>query len=287
MPFLNEKLPEPFNVGSSWTNRHAAEMVQTANGNEYRRLRHPYIEAMMEIDLIKLRDDMLSQIINFNHKANGSYRAFRVRHPLDFSTAGYVGSPSAFDQPMQIISPGVYQIMRWYGDSNDAQCARRRIRKPVSGTVIVGANGELYSASLYTVDYDTGIVTFNANKTATISAITKANQAVITLGTHTIQVGESVFIAGVLGMTQINNQRAIVIARTTSTITVDINSLAYGTYTSGGTVNTQPNNAVEAVTAGCYFDIPMRFDSDLSGVFAGGNVLTVSGISLMEVLNPD
>lgn len=287
MPFVNERLPEPFNNGSSWSNRHAAEIVQTANGNEYRRLRHPYVEAMMEIDLVKLRDAMLSQIVEFNHKTNGSYRAFRVKHPIDYSTNNYVGVPSAYDQRMQKISTGVYQLMRWYGDSLDDQCARRRIRKPVVGSVLVGVNGEPYSSSLYSLDNTTGIVTFNANKSGTISAITKATSAVITIGTHTILVGESVYITGVLGMTQINDQRAIVIAKTTSTITVDINSTAYSTYTSGGTVNTQPNDQVEAITAGCYFDVPMRFDADLSGVFAGGGVLTVTGIALIEVLNPD
>lgn len=287
MPFLNERLSSEFLNGSSWSFRHAAETVTTANGNEYRRLRHPYVEAMLEVDFTQLRQDMLSKVIQFNNKTNGAYRAFRVKNPIDNSTNNYVGVPTFADQPMLKLTGGQYQLMRWYGDYNDAECARRRIRKPVAGTTIVGVNGAVYSPSLYTLDETTGIVTFPANKQFSITAITKAAAAVITTSTHTFNVGESVHIYGVAGMTQINGLRVTILSKTTTTITVDLNTLAFGTYTSGGTAYTQPDNTREAVTAGCYFDIPMRFDADLSGVFAGGQVITCSGIGLVEVLNPD
>lgn len=287
MPFLNERLSSEFLNGSSWSFRHAAETVTTANGNEYRRLRHPYVEAMLEVDFTQLRQDMLAKVIQFNHKANGAYRAFRVKNPIDNSTNNFVGVPTFADQPMQKLTGGQYQLMRWYGNPADAECARRRIRKPVAGTTIVGVNGAVYSPSLYTLDETTGIVTFPANKQFNITSITKATAAVITTSTHTFEVGESVHIYGVLGMTQINGQRATILSKTTTTITVDLNTLAFSTYTSGGTAYTQPDNTREAVTAGCYFDIPMRFDADLSGVFAGGQVITCSGIGLVEVLNPD
>lgn len=287
MPFLNERLTTDILNGSSWSFRHAAETVTTANGNEYRRLRHPYVEAMLDVDFTKLRPDMLAKVVSFNHKANGTYRAFRVKNPIDYSTNSYVGTPTFADQPMLKLTGGQYQIMRWYGDYNDAQCARRRIRKPVSGTVLIGVNGALYSPSLYTLDETTGIVTFPANKQFNITAITKAAAAVITTSTHTFQVGESVHIYGVSGMTQINGKRVTILSKTSTTITVDLDTTAYGTYTSGGTAYTQPDNTREAVTAGCQFDIPMRFDADLSGVFAGGQVITVTGVGLIEVLNPD
>ena len=287
MPFLNERLDDKFLNGSSWSFRHAAETVTTANGNEYRRLRHPYVEAMLEVDFTKLRQDMLAQVVQFNHKTNGVYRAFRVKNPIDFSTNSYVATPTFADQPMLKLTGGQYQVMRWYGDYNDAECARRRIRKPVSGSVLVGVNGALYSPSLYTLDETTGIVTFPANKQFSITGITKAVAAVITTSTHTFNVGESVHIYGVSGMTQINGKRVTILSKTTTTITVDLDTTGYSTYTSGGTAYTQPDNTREAVTAGCYFDIPMRFDADLSGVFAGGQVITCSGVGLVEVLNPD
>lgn len=285
MAFLEERFPEDINYGSGFTNSHSVNTVATIGGDEFRSLRHPYIQAGLDVDFTRQRDDIINRIIALNLRANGTFRGFRVKNFLDFSTNNYRGVPTAFDQPMLSLGSGQYQITRWYGNPLDSQASRRRIRKPVSDTALIGVNGAVHSPTLYTVDYTTGIVTFTVNKTATISDITKANQAVVTLGTHTIQVGESVYFSDVLGMTEINGLRATVIARTTSTITVGINTLTFGTYTSGGTVNTRPQSA-EAVTAGCYFDIPMRFDADLSGVFTANGVLSVSGVGLVEILNP-
>ncbi|MNE96771.1 hypothetical protein D3C80_1950160 [compost metagenome] len=87
-------------------------------------------------------------------------------------------------------------------------------------------------------------------------------------------------------MPQINGLRALITAIAATTITVAINSTAFSAYTSGGAVNTRPQ-AGEAVTGGCRFDIPMRFNADLSGTFTSYNLLGVTGIGLVEDLNPD
>ncbi len=42
---------------------------------------------------------------------------------------------------------------------------------------------------------------------------------------------------------------------------------------------------VGPVTAGCEFDIPMRFESDLSGVYSSFKVIS-SNLSVIEILNP-
>lgn len=285
MAFLEERFPENINYGSGFSDEHSVNIVSTVGGDEFRSLRHPYLQSSLDVDFTRQRDDVISQIIALNRRANGTYRGFRVKNFLDFSTNNFRGVPTAFDQPMVSLGSGQYQITRWYGTSTDPLASRRRIRKPVSATGLVGVSGAVHSPSLYTIDYTTGIVTFTINKTGTISAITKAVQAVITIGTHTMLVGESVYISGVLGMTQINGLRANIIAKTTSTITVDINSTLFSTYTSGGSVFTRPQSA-ESVTAGCYFDIPMRFDNDLAGVFTANGVLSVTGVGLVEILNP-
>ena len=87
-------------------------------------------------------------------------------------------------------------------------------------------------------------------------------------------------------MTQINGLRALITAISGTTITVAINSTGFGAYTSGGTVQTNPLTG-EAVTAGFEFDLPMRFDSDLSGLtFDTFDTLSTGGINLVELLNP-
>ena len=77
----------------------------------------------------------------------------------------------------------------------------------------------------------------------TISAITKANPAVVTATSHGYDNGDEVLISGVGGMTEVNGKRFLVADKTTNTFElqdkdgVDINSSSFTTYTSGGVSN--------------------------------------------------
>lgn len=283
--FLDERFPTDIDYGSGFETVFSTRASVTVGGNEYRSMPHPYLMSSLDVDFTRLQPDVITRVIDLNMRAGGMFRAFRVKNYLDYSTNAYRGAPTALDQPMTLVSAGVYQLMRWYGDTANAKCSRRRIRKPVAGTVLVGVAGASYPAAQWSVDNTTGLVTLAANKTRSITAITQASSAVLTVGSHTFVVGNSVAISGVAGMTQINGKRALVTAIGATTITVAINSAAYSAYTSGGTVQTQPISG-EAVTCGCLFDIPMRFDADLGGVFTSFGVLSVSGVGLAEVLNP-
>lgn len=72
--------------------------------------------------------------------------------------------------------------------------------------------------------------------TATITAITKANPAVVS-AVQSMTIGQSVFIVGVLGMTQVN-QIPYVNGGTAGTAVslAGVDSTGFGTYTSGGTI---------------------------------------------------
>jgi len=68
-----------------------------------------------------------------------------------------------------------------------------------------------------------------------ITAITNAASAVVTVGTQTFVLGDVIAFSGVSGMTQINGLTGTVTAIGATTITVNINSTSFSTYTSGGT----------------------------------------------------
>ena len=72
----------------------------------------------------------------------------------------------------------------------------------------------------------------------TITGITQATSAVVTVGTHTYVVGDVLAFSGVEGMTQINGLTGTVTAIAATTVTVNINSSAFSAYTSGGTAAT-------------------------------------------------
>lgn len=91
---------------------------------------------------------------------------------------------------------------------------------------------------------------------ATITAITKAASAVVTYsGADIFSVNDYVGFANVAGMTEINNRYGTVTAVDTgaNTITVNINSSAFATYTSGGTVGKSGSAELPGVT-GIVFD---------------------------------
>ena len=77
----------------------------------------------------------------------------------------------------------------------------------------------------------------------TISAITKANPAVVTATSHGYENGDEVLISSVGGMTEVNGKRFLVANKTTNTFElqdkdgVNINSSSFTTYTSGGVSN--------------------------------------------------
>lgn len=69
-----------------------------------------------------------------------------------------------------------------------------------------------------------------------ITGITQATAAVITVGAHTLVAGNYVFIDSVVGMTQINDLFAVVLAVTATTITIAINSSSFTGYSSAGKI---------------------------------------------------
>lgn len=76
-----------------------------------------------------------------------------------------------------------------------------------------------------------------------ISAATKANPCVVTANSHGYANGDCVYIDGIVGMVELNQRFFKVANKTTNTFELtdylgnNINSSAYGTYSSGGTVS--------------------------------------------------
>lgn len=297
--FLEERITEKLLYGSGFNESYAVHNSETLAGNTYRKLLHPYPVARYEINLLDVGADLRQSAVDLYHRAGGIYGGFRAKHFEDFSTNNYVDVPTYNDQKALITTGTSYQIIRWYGDETDSESTRRRVKKPVADSVLVGIRDDLNNphqiievstdpdpdVTRWTVDTTTGVVTFTANSQNTITGITQAASAVITLGAaHGRVVDDSIHISSVSGMTEINGLRGTITAADATTVTVDIDSSLFTAYSSGGETNTAPQTN-ETVTAGCYFDLPMRFDSELNVNFTNYEVLS-TGLSLVEILNP-
>lgn len=286
--FLEERLPVNVRLGASYADGYSVEITTTASGVEYRKLTHPHPVRTGNINFTMLRSDLAQQVVGLYHRAYGSYAGFRVKCLDDFSTYSDTGVPTAFDFTALLVSTGVYQICKGYGSGGTPLgigLPYRKIFKPVSGSVLVGVNSVAPTQG-WSVDTTTGLVTFSANKTGSISSISQASQAVIGIAGHSLVAGESVHISGVSGMTQINGQRGLIVSAVAGTsITVAINTSGYSTYTSGGTVNTRPQGG-ESVTTGCYFDLPFRFNSKIEVTTLSPDVRDCNGVDIIELVAP-
>lgn len=74
--------------------------------------------------------------------------------------------------------------------------------------------------------------------TATITGATKSNPCVITAN-NSFKPGQFVIITGVEGMTQLNGPNRHIISANATTITIDLNSSSFSSYTTGGTLSLQ------------------------------------------------
>jgi len=81
------------------------------------------------------------------------------------------------------------------------------------------------------------------NTTQTITGITQANPAVVTIASHPYVDGDSIYITGVVGMTEVNNRQFKVGSTTTNTFNLedvngdDVDSTGFTAYSSGGSSN--------------------------------------------------
>ena len=285
--FLEERLPVNVRMGSSFSEQYEVEITTTASGVEYRKLTHPHPVRSGNINFTMLRDDLATQVLGLYHRAYGTYAGFRVKCVDDFSTYQNRGVPTAFDYTLTLVSAGVYQLVKGYGTGGTPLgigLPYRNLYKPVAGTTVVGVNSVAPTLG-WSVATTTGLVTFDANKTRAVTAISKAVQAVVTCAGHTFVAGESVHFSGVVGMTEINGLRGKVLSILAGSITVDINSSGFSNYTSGGTANTRPQSG-EVVSGGCYFDLPCRFNSKIESSSLSADIRDLGSLEILELVRP-
>ncbi len=287
--FLEEVLYSTVKYGSSWQDEYSVDTPEDSGGSEYRKLIHPFPKRKFKLDFEAATADMWTNILDLYHRAHGTYAGFRVRCVDEDSSNGATGTPTAFDQPMGLVSAGVYELRKYYGTAGTAGASgypHRKIKKPQAGTTLVGIGATAIRSADWSVNTTNGQVTLAADLTRSVTSITKAVSAVLDVGAgHPFVTGMSVQVSSVSGMTQINGLRALITATGATTITLAINSTAFSTYTSGGVVHTGPQNG-EAVTAGFRFHFPARFLTVLEVGQDYPMHRSIDGVELMEILNP-
>lgn len=288
--FLEERISADILTGAGYQDDYSVNVVTDSGGNEYRSLYHPFPVRKFDISYLLEKHGMWAQLLNLYHRAHGKYAGFRIRAIDDYKSCSLNATTSALDQTCSVVTVGsVYQLRKYYGTDGAAGASGypvRIIHKPVSGTAKVAIDGlELSSTGNWSVDSTNGHVNFLQNNRV-IFGISKATHAVIDFEiNHQFSIGMSIGFSSVSGMTQINGMRGMVINATVYTVTVDIDTSGFSTYTSGGVASKSPMSG-EVITAGFEFDIPVRFNTTIPVGQDFTNYRSLDGIELIELLNP-
>jgi len=286
--FLEERLPVDVRMGATYADDYDVEIVTTTGGQEYRALIQPFPRREFSVAYTDDAAALWSAILALYHRAYGRLAGFRVRCLDDYSTNGMTGIPTHADQPLEKLSASLYRLQKAYGAGASPLGIGLPVRtlfKPVSGTVKVAVAGKNFVAPTnYSVDHSTGKITF-VSKTLGIAGINKAYPATITTGAHPFGGDDWLHVSGVAGMTEINGLRVRVVGELPGSITVDLDTTGFSTYTSGGTLNTLPQ-AGESVTGGCEFDIPCRFNSRIDVRHISRWLREAGAVDLIELINP-
>jgi len=102
----------------------------------------------------------------------------------------------------------------------------------------------------------------------TITAITKANPGVITCSSHGYLTGDEILITAIVGMTELNNKRFLVVKIDANTFSltdkdgVAINTTSFTTYSSAGTMN-RVYEITTPYTTAQLFDIKFAQSADV------------------------
>ncbi len=216
----------------------------------------------------------------------GRGHRFRLRDFGDFTCTAANGrcgvSPNATGYP-------TYQLAKYYATGSLEEY--RRISKPAyqqpialyRGGVLASAGA---SAGNYALDTTTGIVTFVADSTQNVSAVTGGATTSVTLAgaLSGLAIGGQLYLSGIVGTiaTALNGiahpiANIVGAVYTLSTVTTGL------TRTSGGAGFKYPQST-EALTWVGLFDVPVRFDADYGQLtIEAPGVFRADQVSLIEV----
>lgn len=163
----------PINVafGSSGGPERSTEIVRLGSGREKRNQRWSRSRRRYDAGYGVENLDSLHEVVEFYEARRGPLYGFRFRDPMDWKSCAPLQDPRASDQ---LIGTGngtssTFQLLKTYGQEFDAY--ERVIEKPREGSVIVMVDGEVISDGAgFTVDTNTGQVTFSAENIPTMGA---------------------------------------------------------------------------------------------------------------------
>jgi uncharacterized protein (TIGR02217 family) len=137
-PFADVDFPIAIGAEASAAPSFSTNVVTSASGHEQRNANWQQARLRFDAGPGIRGDAELGELLAFFRARRGSAVAFRFRDPFDHSSNGMTQVPTALDQAIG-TGDGVetrFPLVKAYGEE------RRRITRPVAGTVRVAVDGE-------------------------------------------------------------------------------------------------------------------------------------------------
>ncbi len=156
------RFPDDIAYDSSFQTVWATSVISSQSGFEARNQMWAQARKRFDIGYGIKTITQLYEVIKYFEAVQGRTHGFRFKDPTDFKSTGPDGTPTHLDI---VIGTGNasntdFQLAKDY--VKGTLTTTRNIKKPVNGTILIGLNGSLQTETThYTIDYSTGIVTFN------------------------------------------------------------------------------------------------------------------------------
>lgn len=159
--FLDVTFPNCPSFGFTSEPQYSVTAIETAGGQEVRNRNwsRPRLRFTATVGPRAAEDIQIA--LNFWHGVGGMAYGFRFEDGADYKSCFVHLDPSSTDQPLEpsADSPSSYQLLKRYTIGTRSQ--DREIYKPRTGTILIAEDGVLLVEETdYTLDYDTGLVTF-------------------------------------------------------------------------------------------------------------------------------
>lgn len=284
-------LPDTIRLGMTGGPNFMTEIVTLESGHEQRNIGMASPLRTYTVEYVRNVAELKSLHALFMNVRGAAY-GFLLKDPFDFeveSTEGLLGTGVGTGMP-------TYQLKKRY--AYGAETFDRNVTRPIAGTYTIYRGGSPVTigtspqpAGSIAVDEATGIVTFTADATVSISGHTVGSSHQFTTATDiaSLIVGEKVFLSGITGSAaSLLNGIAHTISNKTGsgpyTWTISTNTGGSPTLTaSGGTAYEYPQASATLTWEGQYY-VPVRFTSDqFQARIVGKNYYEVDGLGLKEI----
>lgn len=167
MSFLETpRFPVNISYGSRGGPNYSTTVITIKSGQETRNKNwlYPVHEYDVAYGIRELAD--LESLVGYFHAVGGRAYGFRYKDWIDYKSCVVADTPAATDQTIGTGdgSNVTFQIKKTY--TKGALSQVRLITKPISGTVLISVDDVTQTEVVdYTIDYTTGIVTFEVGST--------------------------------------------------------------------------------------------------------------------------